>query len=470
MKIKRIVVGLLGISVCVALAGAAKPPNVIYILADDLGYGDVGCYGQERIQTPRLDQMAAEGMRFTNHYAGSAVCAPSRCTLMTGLNQGHARIRGNSSDSLKDEDFTLAELMKAAGYRTAMIGKWGLGTEGTPGEPNVQGFDYYFGYLNQVHAHNHYPGWLIRNGEKVCLDNSNIFQRTPYGTHEIGSAATRKNEYAQALFTKETMQFIDESKDQPFFIYLASIIPHANNESGEILNQHGMEVPDEGIYANQDWPEAERCKAAMISYLDRDVGRILDYLKQKGLAENTLVIFSSDNGPHSEGGVDPEFFNSNGQYRGVKRDLYDGGIRVPMIALWPGTIPASAETDHLSAFWDVMPTLAELIGKPAPEQTDGISFLPTLLGKAGQKQHDYLYWEFHEQNGRVAIRKGKWKAVRYNVTSDPDSPLELYDIVASPNERINVVSRHPEVVAELNQLLKGARTVSPIDQFNFPLK
>lgn len=458
---------LLLVSVFLGSLKAFALPNIIYILADDLGYGDLGCYGQEQIKTPRLDQMASEGLRFTEHYAGNTVCAPSRCSLLTGLHQGHARVRGNLVTELEADDVTLAEVLKQAGYHTGMIGKWGLGESGTPGDPLRQGFDYYFGYLNQVHAHNHYPAWLIRNGEKVYLNNSCKFKKTEYCA-DIGSVATERNEYSQDLFTEDAIRFIDESGEQPFFLYFASIIPHANNE-GHWAGHHGMEVPDEGIYADKPWPDAERCKAAMISYLDADVGKILDHLETVGIASNTLVIFSSDNGPHSEGQIDPEFFNSNGRFKGSKRDLYEGGVRIPMIAWWPGVIAPGRETEHVSAFWDVLPTLADLTSATFGGTTDGISFLPTLLGKPGQKNHKCLYWEFHEAKGRVAVRQGKWKAVRYHVNTDPNAPLELYDLSSDPEEQHNVASKHPEIMREMEQVLIESRFRSDIPQYNFKM-
>ena len=430
------------------LSVATGKPNIVYILVDDLGYGDLGSYGQTVIKTPSLDRMANEGMRFTDHYAASTVCAPSRYSVMTGLHQGHARVRGNLMTQLEDEDQTIAEVLKTAGYRTAMIGKWGLGEEGTPGEPSVQGFDQYYGYLSQVHAHNHFPAWLIRNGEREFLNNSCLFEYVRYGNNEVGSAATEKNEYSQTLFTLDALRFIDESKEEPFFLYLAYIIPHVNNE-GHLVGHHGMEVPDKGVYANEDWPDAERCKAAMISQLDADIGRILDYLSELGLAENTLVIFTSDNGPHKEG-VDPEFFQSNGPLKGVKRDLYDGGIRVPMIAWWPGRVEGGATSDLPSASWDMMPTFAELGGAElAKETTDGISVAPTLLGDpAKQGKREYLYWEF--TGGRPdqvaqAVRSGDWKLLHFLNTDS----WELYNLRDDPGEEHNRAPEQPEIVARL---------------------
>lgn len=435
-------------------------PNIIYILADDLGYGDLGCYGQQSFGTPHLDRMASQGMRFTDHYAGSTVCAPSRCTLMTGLHQGHARIRGNKENQIEDEDLTVAEVLKTAGYKTALIGKWGLGEEGTPGEPSNQGFDYYYGYLNQIHAHNHFPAWLIRNGEKVALDNSVKFRKVNYGP-ELGSASTEKNEYTQTLFTEDALRFIEESRNEAFFLYLAFVVPHTNNE-GHILGHHGMEVPDQGVYANKDWPDEERCKAAMISMLDADVGKILDYLEASGLAENTLVVFSSDNGPHMEG-VDPEFFASNGPLKGIKRDMYDGGIRVPMIAWWPGTIGAGTVSGFPSAFYDMMPTFADLAGASIPDgKTDGISLLPTLLGRSqDQAVHDYLYWEFkgtRPSHMAQVVRSGDWKLLHFL----EDDRWELYNVRDDLNEDSNQFEKYPELVKRMQGYMKQAHVPHPV--------
>lgn len=445
--------------VLLASAFAAPQPNIIYILADDLGYGDLGCYGQKEIKTPQLDRMAEQGMRFTDHYAGSTVCAPSRCTLMTGLHQGNARVRGNKKNQLEDEDLTVAEVMKTVGYKTGLIGKWGLGVEGTPGEPSVQGFDYYYGYLDQIHAHNHYPAWLIRNGKQIALDNSVKFKKPNY-TDVLGSAATEKNEYSQTVLTEDALRFIEESKDTPFFLYLAFVIPHVNNE-GHIVGHHGMEVPDQGIYANKDWPDEERCKAAMISMLDADVGRILDHLEKLNLADNTLVIFSSDNGPHKEG-VDPEFFESNGPLKGVKRDLYDGGIRVPMIAWWPGKVKAGTTSDFPSAFWDMMATFADLGGATIPAgKTDGISLVPTLTGQLDkQVAHEYLYWEFlgtQPYHQTQVVRSGDWKLIHF-IAKDT---WELYDVRRDLNEDRNLADQNPEIVKRLKGYMEEGHQYNP---------
>ena len=434
-------------------------PNIIYILADDLGYGDLGCYGQKTIQTPEIDKMASEGIRFTDHYSGSTVCAPSRCTIMTGLHTGHARVRGNARVPLKLEDITVAELLQSAGYTTGLIGKWGLGEPETTGIPNKKGFDYFFGYLNQGRAHNSYPDYLWRNEEKVMLDNKVEYIRS----NSTGSVAREKNTHSHNLFTEEALQFIESNKDSSFFLYLTYTIPHANNE-GIPMGQIGMEVPDLGIYKDKDWPEPQKAHAAMITLLDKDVGQILKKLSALNIDNRTLVIFTSDNGPHAEGGADPDFFDSNGILKGLKRELYEGGIRVPMIARWPGKINTLSQSDHISAFWDFLPTACDIAGITSPEHIDGISFLPAMIG-GDQMEHDYLYWEFMERKGRQGIRNGNWKAVKYDMSNNPDAPIQLYDLSVDIGEENNIASAHPEVVSEMEDLMKTSRI--PSDEFKF---
>lgn len=433
-------------------------PNVVLIVADDLGWGDLGCYGQRNIRTPVLDRMAQEGMRFTDHYAGHTVCAPSRCALMLGLHTGHCPVRGNrevqpmGQQPIPDEAFTLAELFKQAGYTTALIGKWGLGGPGSSGEPNRQGFDYFFGYLCQRHAHNYFPEFLFRNHQRVVLRNLLAEPKRPDGA----GVAIRRLDYAPDLMLKEALAFIRRNRARPFFLYFATTLPHANNEAGD----RGMEIPDYGIYRDLPWPEPQKGHAAMITRLDQDVGRILDQLERLGLTDRTLVLFTSDNGPHREGGNDPEFNDSNGPFRGIKRDLYEGGIRVPLIARWPGRIPKGVVSDHVCAFWDYLPTFAELLGVALPVDVDGISFLPTLLGDPSrQRQHAFLYWEFHERPATVqAIRMGKWKAVRHS----PSGPVELYDLSTDPGESRDLAGQHPEVVEKIREYLRTARTDHPL--------
>ncbi|QGJ70814.1 N-acetylgalactosamine-6-sulfatase [Planctomycetales bacterium 10988] len=426
---------------------AKQPPNIIYIMADDLGYGDLGCYGQETIQTPHIDQLAAEGMKFTDFYAGSTVCAPSRCVLMTGLHTGHCFIRGNGKDNLRPSDITVAEVLKDAGYTTALCGKWGLGHEGSEGVPTKQGFDFFFGYLDQHHAHNYYPTFLMKNEERVLLPNI-----VPGGGEWGQGVASEKKAYSHELVMEEALQFVEAAGKKPFFLYLALTIPHANNEA----RQEGMEIPDYGQYTDRDWPEPQKGHAAMISLMDSDIGRLMDLLKSQGVDENTVVMFTSDNGPHKEGGNDPYYHDSNGELRGIKRDLYEGGIRVPMIVRWPGKVEAGSTTNYVGSFIDFMPTAAELAGVSAPEGLDGLSFVPTLLGKK-QPKHDYLYWAFYERGFKEAVRKGKWKAVRIG---GPEGTLELYNLQKDIGEENNIADQHPKIVEEMVSMMKEAYTPS----------
>ncbi|MHC4351777.1 MAG: arylsulfatase [Planctomycetota bacterium] len=439
-----------------ATASSARRPNIIFILADDLGYGDLGCYGQKTIKTPNIDKLAEEGMKFTDHYAGSTVCAPSRCCLMTGLHTGHAIVRANGNVPLRPSDVTVAELLKKTGYTTGIIGKWGLGEPETTGIPNKQGFDYWFGYLNQRHAHNYYPSYLWRNEEKYELPNevNHVIggrDRTP------GGVATKRVQYSHDLFAAEALRFVERNKDRSFFLYLPFTIPHANNEAGN----KGMEIPSFGQYADRDWPEPQKGHAAMITRMDGDIGKLMALLKRLDIDKNTIVMFSSDNGPHKEGGADPAFFNSSGPLRGYKRALYEGGIRVPMIARWPGKIEAGSKSNHISAFWDLLPTCCELAGSDIPDDIDGISMVPTFLSRRRQqKKHEALYWEFHEQGKKQAVRMGKWKGIRLNVAKKPDGPIELYDLKNDIGEKNNVADRNPEIAVKIGKYMKAARTPS----------
>ncbi|MBC8874314.1 MAG: sulfatase-like hydrolase/transferase [Planctomycetes bacterium] len=429
-------------------ATSRTKPNIIYVLVDDMGYGDPSCFGQKKLKTPNLDQMAATGLRLTNHYSGSTVCAPSRCVLMTGLHTGHCTVRTNGNEMLGKDDVTVAEVLKRAGYSTGCIGKWGIGRPGLS-DPSDQGFDYFYGYVCMNHAHNCYPEFIIRNGEKVALRNvlqEKWRERTVY---EGDGVAETKVDFVPHLCQKEVIQFIDKNKEKPFFLYYALNIPHANNEGG----RNGMEVPSYGEFADTDWPDPEKGFAAMIRYIDEYVKEIFDKLKETGLDKNTLVIFTSDNGPHQEGGHVMEYFDSNGQLRGKKRDLYEGGVRVPTIAHWPGVIEPGTESDHVSAFQDMMPTFAEIAGVDCPK-TDGISMAPTLLGKGEQREHEHLFWEFYEGGGKKAVLKGKWKGVRLNTFKEPDGPIELYDITADISEQKNVASEHPDIVANMARIMK----------------
>jgi arylsulfatase A-like enzyme len=464
---------LLTFIVCLAqLSQAATRPNVIYVIADDLGYGDLSCYGQTNFSTPNIDALARKGMLFKQHYSSAPVCAPARGSLMTGLHVGHGAVRGNSEvqpegqQPMPADTFTLAHLFKQAGYATGAFGKWGLGAPGSASEPLKMGFDRFYGFNCQRMAHHYYPYFLWNDNQREML---------------WGNFGLETREYAPDLIQEQALRFVETNKNRPFFLYYAAIQPHAEMFAPEKnMEKYRGKFPPEkpykgvddgpefrkGDYGSQAEPHA--AFAAMVDTLDENVGELMAKLKELGIADNTLVIFTSDNGPHQEAGHDPDYFKSNGGLRGYKRDLYEGGIRVPMIAHWPGKISAGATTDHISAFQDVLPTMAQLTGQPIPEGIDGVSFLPTLLQQGAQEIHDYLYWEFHELKGRVAIRKGNWKGIRYNVAVNPDSPLELYELSKDPAETTNVAAQHPEVVRELDQLIKRARTVSLIGKFNFP--
>ncbi len=446
MNVVRICLTLVILALlAIAPAAAAEKPNIIYIMVDDLGYGDLGCYGQQQIKTPNIDKLCAEGMKFTDHYAGSTVCAPSRCCLMTGLHTGHAQVRGNREVRpmgqwpLEADTVTVGKLLQKAGYETALVGKWGLGGPGSCGIPNKQGFDFFYGYLCQRHAHNYYPEFLFRNEEREPLRNKIDKPR-----EDGAGVASKKVDYSHDLCAKEALKFVEQNKDKPFFLYLALTIPHANNEAGN----KGMEVPDLGQYADKDWPEPQKGHAAMITRMDADVGRLMKELKQLGIDDKTLVIFTSDNGPHGEGGVNPNFNDSNGPLRGMKRSLYDGGIRVPLIARWPGKIKPGTTSRLISAFWDFLPTACAVAGIKPPEDIDGISYLPTLLGKDGeQKKHEALYWEY---GGATAVRMGPWKGVRYG----RKNPVQLYNVEDDIGEQKNVAKEHPDVVAKIESIMK----------------
>lgn len=435
----------------------SRLPNIIFVLADDLGYGDLGSFGQEQIRTPNLDLLAAQGVRFTNFYAGSTVCAPSRNVLMTGQHTGHTYIRGNGKFNLRSKDLTVATVLKQAGYITALIGKWGLGHEGSNGVPTRQGFDYFFGYLDQHHAHNYYPSFLMRNEERVPLENV-VPAGGDYGFGQ--GVATHKVSYSHDLLMEKALQFVDQNKDSPFFLYLALTIPHANNEAGD----KGMEVPEHGIYANEMWPEPQKGLAAMITRMDADLGRLLERLEEHRIEKDTIVFFTSDNGPHREGGNDPDFFDSNGPLRGIKRDLYEGGIRVPMIVSWPGRTSTGAVSEHVGSFADVMATAAEIAGVDSPPDTDSVSFLPAILGdREKQEKHRYLYWEFYGRGSAQAVRADQWKAVRKPIfTGD----IELYNLSKDLGEEKNVADQHSEVVDEMKLMMEEAHTPSELWKVN----
>lgn len=435
-----------------------RSPNIIFILADDLGYGDIGPLGQTQIQTPRLDRMAREGALFTQFYAGATVCAPSRSVLMTGLHTGHTPVRGNAGpeiQTLSPDDFTVAEMLQDQGYTTGLIGKWGLGDEGNAGRPNDQGFDYFFGYLNQVHAHNFYPEFLWRNEEKVTLPNKVDRAERGYGGF-VGGVARERKAYSHDLFIDEALAFIDQHREKPFFLYLPLTIPHANNEADRVDWAHGMEVPDYGIYESTDWPDEQKGTAAMITRLDTGIGQILDALQTHELDDDTVVIFTSDNGPHAEGGNDPDFFDSNGPLRGIKRDLYEGGIRVPTIFWGPSYVRAGVTQGHIGYFGDFFATAAEWSGGAAPDNLDSISLVPVLAGHTDVQQvHDYLYWEFYERESSQAVRKGPWKAIRIPLFT---GEIQLYNLTEDIGEKTDVAYAHPDIVAEMAQIMATAHT------------
>jgi len=441
-------------------------PNIIYILADDMGYGDLGCYGQQKIKTPNLDKMAAQGMKFSQHYAGTAVSAPSRAVLMTGLHTGHAEIRGNKEVNnhgqkpLSDSAITVAKCLQDVGYGTALYGKWGLGNEGTSGEPTKQGFDTYYGYLDQILAHNAFPAWLMRNGKKEYLKNEVVFLDSTEWHRGYGSYSTKQVEYAGDLFTNEALKFIEKKQQNPFFLYLAYTIPHDNGEAPEGFKQ---EAPTLAPYENETWKRDAKAYAASITRLDQYVGRIMAALDSLGLSENTVLMFSSDNGNEYDYG-----FKSNGIYRGVKRDLYEGGMREPFIVRWPGTVKAGSVSHELTAFWDFLPTACEIAGVKAPANIDGISYLPTLKAKKQKRQHKTLYWEFHEQGGKMAVRKGDWKAVKLNVqTLGFGAKTELYNLKNDPAETTNIAEIHPSIVKKLDQIMTSSHRKSSIFTFYF---
>ena len=438
---------LAGSSLLQAQSQPARKPNIVFILADDLGYGDLGCYGQERLKTPNIDRIAQEGMLFTQAYAGSTVCAPSRCALMTGLHTGHARVRGNKSPEvpLEPGDVTVPEVLKKAGYRTGLFGKWGLGYTGTPGIPNKKGFDEFFGYHTQMQAHTYYPHQLYDNQSDFTI---------------AANFGSKSRKYAPDLITERALKFIDTHRANPFFLYLPYTIPHANNELGRDTGD-GMEVPDWGEFASKDWPNPEKGFAAMMQRLDRDVGRIMDKLREAGLEKDTLVMLTSDNGPHQEGGHNDKFFKSSGPLRGIKRDLYDGGIRVPFLAKWPGMIAPGSTSDQPIAFWDVLPTLSEVGGGSVPSGLDGVSFVSALRGKPVNSDRVF-YWEFHEGGFNRAVRFGNWKAIQFG----KDGDIELYDLKTDPGERTNLAAKKSDVLATAKANLIKARTDHP----SFPIQ
>ena len=441
-------------------AADTSRPNLIWIMADDLGYGDIGSYGQKVIKTPHLDRMAREGLKFTQFYAGATVCAPSRSVLMTGQHHGRTRVRGNAgaanpkAQALRAEDVTVARALKDAGYVTALTGKWGLGDvgEAESGLPRKQGFDYFFGYLNQRHAHNHFTDFLWRNEERIPLPNK-VKTVSPDGA----GYATDPVVFADDLVTDEALKFVSQNQTRPFFLYWSMVIPHANNERTRDL-KNGATPPDFGPYTKENWPEPDKGQAAMISRMDSYIGRMMDHLKLLGIAENTLVIFTSDNGPHNEANHNLQRFNPSGPFSGIKRSLTDGGIRIPFIAWWPGKVKPG-ESAHVGYFGDWFATAAELARARTPSNLDSLSFVPTLLGKSGeQKKHEFLYWEFHERGfNQAALYQGRWKGIRERTLS---APLALYDLKNDVAEKKNVAAANPEIAGKIEAYLKTARSES----------
>ena len=432
--------------VAAACAAAAERPNIVFILADDLGYGDLSCYGQTKFATPNIDRMAAEGLRFTQHYSGSTVCAPSRACLMTGKHTGHTWQRANGGPGMRSdpEDVTIARLLKTAGYRTALIGKSPIIKDDQGRLPNAKGFDHFFGYASHGAAHRYYPKFLWRNGEKVLYPDNHGQE----GAH-----------YSGDLFREDALAWLDANAEGPFFLNLTLQQPHADLNVPEKWKKPFLGKFDETPFAGDHYraePNPQATFAGMVTHMDDVVGQVLAKLKELGVADNTLVFFSSDNGAMNEGGWSRENFDSSGPLRGGKRDLYEGGVRVPLIARWPNSIAAGGETDHISAFWDFVPTVCELTGAAAPADADGISYAPTLLGKGQQTPHDYLYWEFHERGGKQAVRQGKWKAVQLDLDKKRKTRLELYDLSNDLGETKDVAAEHPEVVAKMRQLMREA--------------
>ena len=496
---------LSGLVIMVSLTGCETPqpepkPNIIYILADDLGYAELGCYGQEKIETPNIDKLAEEGMRFTQHYAGAPVCAPSRCVLLTGKHLGHAQIRGNDEwgsrgdvwdfkamfenpelegqRPLKTGTETIGRLLQSAGYKTGVVGKWGLGAPHTVGIPNKQGFDFFFGYNCQRQAHTYFPLHLWKDTSRVMLNNKLVPPNTklPEGADIYDPKSYSDfwlTDYAPELMQKEVVNFIKENKEQPFFMYYATPIPHAPIQApprwvNYYVDKFGDEEPylGERGYFPHRYPHAGY--AAMVSYFDEQVGEIVATLKELGLYENTLIIFSSDNGPTFNGGADSPWFDSAKPFKSErgwgKGNVNEGGIRVPMIAHWPGKISAGTESDHISAFYDVLPTLCDVAGIEKPEVTDGISFLPAMLQNGEQEKHEFLYWEFPAYGGQQAVRMGKWKGIRKNIFKD-SLQVQLYNLEEDIQELNDVSDEYPEVVTQIEMIFKREHTTPEIDRF-----
>lgn len=440
-----------------------QKPNIIFILADDLGYGDLGVYGQQKIETPNIDKMAKSGMQFSQMYAGTTVCSPSRASLMTGMHTGHADVRGNlgmkpeGQYPLKAETVTIANVLQKAGYETGAFGKWGLGYPGSVGVPSKKGFDEFFGYNCQTLAHNYYPDHLWQNDNRV----------------ELQGNLKSDSVYSADLIHQHAIQFIKDNREKPFFLYLTYTLPHASlhGPHDSIFNYYLNKFHEKPVAVKQNknsdlvleqYPHT--AYATMVTRFDKYVGEVFATLKALGIEKNTLVFFTSDNGPHHEGGNDPVFFNSSGNLRGIKRDLYEGGIREPFLAVWPSKIKSGTKSNAIGAFWDMLPTFEELAGGKSTTKTDGISFVAALEGKP-QKPHDYLYWEFHEEGGKQAVRWGKWKGIQLNVSKLDNPKTELYNLDADLDEKNNVADQNPEIVTKIDAMIKEAH----ISDKNWPL-
>jgi arylsulfatase A-like enzyme len=463
-----------------------KKPNIIYIYADDLGYAEIGPYGQKKIKTPNLDKLAKEGMKFTQHYTSTPVCAPARCMLMTGKHGGHSYIRGNYEmggfpDSLEagqmplpEGTFTIPKMLKEAGYVTALTGKWGLGMNNTTGSPLKQGFDYYYGYLDQKQSHNFYPSHLWENDEKVMLDNPYMYVHKALDS----TKATDKDfdyykgkVYSPDMMTKKAVSFINEQKSKPFFLYMPYTIPHVSLQApDEYVKKYIGQFNEHPYYGQQGYAPTKypySTYAAMITYLDDQVGIIMAEIKKLGLDDNTIIMFSSDNGATFNGGVNAKFFNSVDGLRGLKMDVYEGGIREPFIARWPGKIPANTTSDFVSAQFDMMATFAAITGTK-PNNTDGISLLPTLLGKnKDQKQRNYIYWEYPEKGGQLAIRMGDWKGVKVNLRKNLNNPWQIFNLKTDRNETTDIASEHPELTKRFDEIVKKEHQVSHLLEWEF---
>ncbi len=463
-----------------------RAPNIIFIYADDLGAAEIGAYGQQKIKTPNLDRLAREGVKFNNFYTSTPVCAPARCMLMTGRHGGHSYIRGNYemggfADSLEggqmplpEGTLTIAKMLQQAGYKTAAIGKWGLGMHNTTGSPNLQGFDYFYGYLDQKQAHNYYPTHLWENGRWDSLNNPVI------NVHKTLNPATAKEEdfeyfkgkqYAVDAMTSKAMRFINANRQVPFFLYLPYTIPHVSLQAPDSAVQRYVGQFDEKPYYGQQSYAAAKYPlstyAAMITYLDSQVGMIMEQIKKLGLDENTIIMFSSDNGTTFNGGVNAKFFNSVDGLRGLKMDVYEGGIREPFLVRWPGKIPAGSTSDFVAVQYDMMATMAAIAGIQAPPG-DGISILPEMTGKHRQQQQRmYIYFEYPEKGGQLAIRMGKWKGVKTGLRADVHKPWELYDLSSDPGETHDIAAQHPDLLRKFDAIVKKEHRPAHIREWEF---